>query len=452
MNFSNPIVNAGVAGLRDLYAERAITPVEACEAYLSRIAGLDGALGAYVHVDAEGARAAAHASAERWRAGQALSALDGCPVSLKANFAVQGWPWHGGIAAYAQRRAEADAGAVARLRAAGAVLLGLTGLPEGGHAAHGENARFGRTHNPWSYDASPGGSSSGAGAAVAAGLCAGALGSDTSGSVRIPASFCGVWAHRGSPGLAPADGLVTNSWTYDQPGVLARSALDCARLFTALAAEAEDLGREIAEPAARDALRDAPLAVWGLDDEALEPEVRAALEAAAAAAEAEGLEVLRVRLKLDLAEYRRLVMLVAGAESAAAHGAALDADPEGASPGYRAALAQAGGAPARELAAAYRDLLAAGEAVREALTPYAAALLPATPFPAFAVGAPQPAATARFCMPASLAALPASAFPLGLGASGLPLGGQAMAWDDATALGLARLLGADLGAPPDYRG
>ena len=452
MSFSNPIVDAGVCGLHDLYAERAITPVEACEAYLSRIAGLDGALGAYVHVDAQGARAGAHASAERWRAGRPLSALDGCPVSIKANFAVQGWPWHGGIAAYAARLAEADAGAVARLRAAGAVLLGLTNMPEGGHGATGDNPGFGRTHNPWSFEASPGGSSAGAGAAVAAGLCAGALGSDTSGSVRIPASFCGVWAHRGSPGLTPTGGLATTSWTYDQPGVLARSAQDCARLFSALAAEAEDLGREIAEPAALDALGDAPLAVWGLEDEALEPEVRTALEAAASAAEAQGLEVLRVRLGLDLAEHRRLIMRVAAAESAADHGAALDADPAGASPAYRSALAEGGDAPARELAAAYRDLLAAGEAVREALTPFAAALMPATPFPAFAAGAPQPAATARFCLPASLAALPASAFPLGLSASGLPLGAQALAWDDATALGLARLLGANLGAPPDYRG
>src|ERR1700760_4958995 len=114
MAFANPIVAAGVSGLCELYADRAVTPVEACEAYLSRIDRLDGALGAYVAVDREGALAAAHESAERWRRGAALSLLAGQPIAVKANIAVQGLPWHAGIGAYRDRIAEEDAAAVQR--------------------------------------------------------------------------------------------------------------------------------------------------------------------------------------------------------------------------------------------------------------------------------------------------------------------------------------------------
>ena len=113
--FANPIVAAGVRGLCALYADRAVTPVEACETYLSRIVGLDNALNAYVFLDAEGARAAAHASAERWRNGAALSRLDGVPVAVKANVAVKGWPWHAG-----DRRLPRAAGGGGRARSSAA--------------------------------------------------------------------------------------------------------------------------------------------------------------------------------------------------------------------------------------------------------------------------------------------------------------------------------------------
>ena len=158
-SFSNPIIAAGIAGLRALYADRAVTPVEAVDAYLSRIGGLDGGLGAFVHVDAVGARAAAHASSERWRKGRILSPIDGAPIAVKANIAVAGLPWHGGVGAYRERLAEADAECVSRLRAAGAVILGLTNMHEGAFGATTDNPWFGRTHNPWRHGVTAGGSS-----------------------------------------------------------------------------------------------------------------------------------------------------------------------------------------------------------------------------------------------------------------------------------------------------
>src|SRR4051794_19585556 len=112
MSFTNPIVQAGVAGLASLYAERAVTPVEVCETYLSRIERLDGPLNAFVAVDAEGARTAAHESAERWRKGQARSPVDGAPIAVKANIAVEGLAWHAGMQPYRNRQALEDAACV----------------------------------------------------------------------------------------------------------------------------------------------------------------------------------------------------------------------------------------------------------------------------------------------------------------------------------------------------
>lgn len=454
MPFANPLIAAGVAGLHALYAGRAVTPVEACEAYLSRIAGLDGALGAYAHVDAAAARAAAGASAERWSAGAPLSRLDGAPVCVGADIAVAGWPWHAGIGAYRERRAGADAGAVARLRAGGAVLLGLTAITEGAYDPAADNPHFGRTHNPWSFDHTPGGSSGGAGAAVAAGLCAGALASDTLGSVRIPAAFNGVFGHKPTPGLAPADGVVATAWTFDQPGVLARSATDAARLFAGLCEGGAELAAEIAEPADFDRLTESPFALMDFAGVELAPETAEAADALLAQAQARGLTVERLAAPagLDLPAWRRLAMFVAAAESAVEHADALERDPDGFSPGHRQVLEQAGARPARDLARAYRDLAAGAEAIRGALSPYAGLLLPTTPGPAFARDAAQPQGTSQLTSLASLAGLPACAFPVGLTEGGLPLSFQAVAWDDETALGLARVLGRDLGAPPAYQG
>ncbi|MFV4677359.1 amidase family protein, partial [Mycobacterium tuberculosis] len=109
------------------------------------------------------------------------------------------------IEAYRHRIADRDAGCVAQLRAAGAVILGLTNMHEGAFGATTDNPWFGRTHNPWRHGTTAGGSSGGSAAAVAAGLCAGALGSDTLGSVRIPASFTGAYGHKPTQGLISAD-------------------------------------------------------------------------------------------------------------------------------------------------------------------------------------------------------------------------------------------------------
>ena len=449
--FANPIVAAGVGGLCDLYADRAVTPVEACETYLSRIVGLDNALNAYVFLDANGARAAAHASAERWRSGAALSRLDGVPVAVKANVAVKGWPWHAGIGAYRDRLAEEDAQVVTRLRAAGAVILGLNGMFEGAFGATGDNPWFGQVRNPWDFGHAPGGSSSGAGAAVAAGLCAAAVGTDTLGSVRLPAAFCGVTGHKPTPGLVETGGVVPMAWTLDTVGSLARSPQDAALLFAGLCAADAEVAADIAQPASPESLADTPLAVLETGV-ALSPHARAGLDAAVARARAAGLTVERLSLHGDLQEMLRQAAFVSAAESAAEHAQALADAPEGFSPAYLGLLKALGGGSAADLAQTYRALSRTGDAIREAISGYGAVLAPTTPTAPFPADGSQPIDVALLTALANVAGLPATAFPIGLDGQGAPLSAQAIGWDDETTLGLASLLTQYPGAPPAYRG
>lgn len=453
MTFANPIIAAGVAGLRALFAERAVTPVEATQAYLSRIRGLDGGLGAFVHVDEEGALAAAHASAERWRTGRALSPIDGTPIAVKANIAVAGMPWHAGVGAFKERRAGADAACVSRLRAAGAVILGVTNMHEGAFGATTDNPWFGKTHNPWRHGHTAGGSSGGSAAAVAAGLCAGALGSDTLGSVRIPAGFTGTYGHKPTQGLISTEGVIAMAWTLDHVGVHGRSAEDCALLLGGAISAEPDLAAEITRPAELEALLAAPIAVLDLSDFiGVDPAVSAALDAAVERGREMGLVFETLSLSMYNADHGiRDGVLISAAESLVEFEEALAESPDGFSEVYRQTLAigEKVGAPA--LARAYRDLAEAAERVRGALTPYSAILMPTTPGPAQAFETAGSAPVATYTPLANILGLPATAFPTGM-ADGLPLSAQVVAWEDDTGLGLAALLGQPFEAPENYKG
>ena len=147
---------------------------------------------------------------------------DGLAWAAKSNIAVQGLPVTAGCEAYRSRISEADAEVIKRIRASGGTLLGTVNMHEGALGATTDNETYGRTKNPWNTDYTPGGSSGGSGAAVAAGLCDVALGTDTMGSVRIPAAYCGVQGHKPTYGLVPETGVVPLSTTLDHVGPLAR--------------------------------------------------------------------------------------------------------------------------------------------------------------------------------------------------------------------------------------
>lgn len=453
MTFANPIVEAGVTGLVELYRARAVTPVEAVEAYLSRIERLNPAVNAFLHLDVEGARAAAADSAERWSRGEPLSVVDGALIGIKANIAVAGLPWHAGIGAYRDRSAEVDAEAVEALRAAGAVILGVLNMHEAALGATTDNVAFGRCHNPHRIGFTPGGSSGGSGSAVAAGLCAAALGSDTMGSVRIPSGYCGVFGHKPTRDLIPTDGVIALSHTLDHVGVHARSTEDCAVVMAIASGTDPEDASILAEPASDAVVRAAPLAVLDFDGLVeVEPTVRQAFDTLVAEARAAGLQLETVRLDYDYGALRRAGLLVSEAEGFVEHEAALASDPEGFTPGLRKLLTWGAEQPAWKLVKAYAALAQAADSVREQLSGYAAILMPTAPQPAFAFEAPTPAGQADFTALADFTGMPATAFPIGLSPEGLPLSAQVVAWEDDVALGLARLLARPVGAPEGFRG
>ncbi|MBK7060111.1 MAG: amidase [Rubrivivax sp.] len=205
MSSPTQLADCTATELTRLYRSGQASPVQATQAVLDRIAVLNPLLKAFVLVDAESALAAARASETRWHAGQPLSAIDGVPTSIKDLILTRGWPTlRGSRAVDASQPWDVDAPVSARLREAGAVLLGKTATPEFGCKGETNSPLNGITRNPWNPAKTPGGSSGGAAAAVAAGLGPLAVGTDGAGSVRIPAAFCGNVGFKPSFGRVPA--------------------------------------------------------------------------------------------------------------------------------------------------------------------------------------------------------------------------------------------------------
>ncbi|WP_415287502.1 amidase [Brevundimonas sp. S1H14] len=442
MAFSNPVVEAGVAGLTALFQERAVTPLEAVDVYLSRIERLNPRLNAFLTVDEQGARAAALASGARWASGRPLSPLDGVPIAIKANIAAVGLPLHAGIEAYRDQIADHDAACVARLKAAGAVILGVLNMHEGALGATTDNPTFGRCHNPHRFDFTPGGSSGGSGAAAAAGLCAAALGTDTMGSVRIPSGYCGIFGLKPGRGRVSTEGLMALSWTLDNVGPHARSALDCRLVF-----EAMMQGQAGAAPSG------APWAVLDFAGQVeVEPQVISAFADRVQLARDLGLAIETIRLDdYDFGAVRRLGLLISEVEGHVVHEQALAERPEGFSKEFAGGLAWGARQSAPRLAKAYRELEATAHRLRGRLSDYAGLLSPTAPQPAFPFDAAVPVSQADFTALANVAGLPAAAFPAGM-ADGLPLSVQVMAWSEADAIGLADILAAPVVTPPDFAG
>ena len=186
--------------------EKKLSPVELVEAHLTRIQELNPRLNAFVHVDVDGARRQARVAEAAVRNGEELGALHGVPLSIKSSIQVAGMRWEAGTRLRAGVVAERDAPLVARLRQAGAVILGVTNAPELLMAWETDNLLYGRTNNPWDLARTPGGSSGGEAAAIAAGMSAGGVGSDGGGSIREPAHFSGICGLKPTPGRIPATG------------------------------------------------------------------------------------------------------------------------------------------------------------------------------------------------------------------------------------------------------
>ena len=228
---------ASLTELAQSLARGECSALELTELYLDRIARADAVLHAYAHVDAESVRLQARASDLRRASGHSLGALEGLPIAIKDLCEIEGQPIACGSKAWSGRRGVQTAAVVERLRSAGVVILGRTHMVEFAFGGWGTNPHLGTPRNPWDLKVHriPGGSSSGSGVAVAAGLAPAAIGSDTGGSVRIPAALVGITGLKTTTGLISRHGVVPLSGTLDSIGPMTRTVADAALLTEALA-------------------------------------------------------------------------------------------------------------------------------------------------------------------------------------------------------------------------
>ena len=218
-----------------LIAARKVSPVELTQAYLTRIESIDRRVNSYITVTADRALQQARALEAELVRGAPRSPLHGIPIGLKDNIDTAGVLTTAASAVYADRIPTEDAECVRKLRDAGAVFLGKLNMHEFAYGGTCAITHFGPVRNPWSLSHTPGGSSGGSAAAVAARLCAAALGTDTAASIRLPAAYCGVTGFKATHGLASIRGIVPLSEMHDHVGPLARSVADCALVMSALA-------------------------------------------------------------------------------------------------------------------------------------------------------------------------------------------------------------------------
>ena len=220
--------------LADYIKSREVSPVEATEAYLERIAEVDGQLNSYITVCREEALVAAQGAEAEIAAGNYRGPMHGIPVAVKDQLNTRGIRTTGGSSILADNIPDEDATVIAKLKDAGAILLGKLNMSEfaSGDAFHHP---YGRPRNPWDLNRNPGTSSSGSGAATAAGLCATSLGEDTGGSIRGPATFCGLVGIRPTWGRVSRYGMQGAAWSMDTAGPISRTVADCAMTLGAIA-------------------------------------------------------------------------------------------------------------------------------------------------------------------------------------------------------------------------
>jgi aspartyl-tRNA(Asn)/glutamyl-tRNA(Gln) amidotransferase subunit A len=432
----------GVAEAAAVIRSRDLSPVELVEAYLERIDQLDGELRAYITVRREEALAAAKAAERELARGGPVRPLHGVVIAVKDQFHVRGVVTTAGSRVTGRRVAEADATVVARLRSAGATILGTLNLSEfalGGTLA----PPFGRPRNPWDRARDPGGSSSGSGIAAAAALASGTLGEDTGGSIRSPASWCGVVGLRPTWGLVSRAGCIGVSWSMDAPGPIARSVEDCALLLQAIAGQdpLDSMTSQRPVPDYSDALGDG---VRGLrigvvrelcegDDTA--PEVRAAVGEALAALADLGAIVETVAVPL-IRRAGAVFMALADSEAAGLHRRHLTEQSNDYDAGTRRRLLTASLLPAALYHQATRARALIREEIGHAFARCDLLAAPTSPGPAPLISEATAPLTSgadaarrfferrSYTTPASLAGVPALSLPCGFTAGGLPIGLQ----------------------------
>ena len=413
------LIDLGVREAADGIRRGAVSAVELVEACLARVGAVEPEVQAWIHLDPDGVRAAARERETEARAGRLRGPLHGVPVGIKDIFDVAGMPTTAGARAFAHTRPPHDSTAVGRLRAAGAVILGKT------HTTQFAFRDPAPTRNPWNLAHTPGGSSSGSAAAVAARMVPGAIGSQTVGSILRPAAYCGVVGLKGPHGLVPLDGVVPLAWSFDHCGPFARSVADATLLLSVL-------GDLALDPPAVTAPR---LAVGRQRFDRAEAPLRRHLESVLARLTGAGARVSELTLPAPWGEIHAAGQVMLEVEAATYHQPAFAKHAADFGPGIAEAVTSGLKRPATEYVAANRTRLAFRAAMLPLLEAHDALLSPTAPGPA-------PAGLgwtgdASLCAPWSSTGVPSITLPTGLDGAGLPLALQLV----QAPSGLARLLG-----------
>jgi len=439
--FSDPLSDASelcrldAAALASAYAARTLSPVEVAKATLARAHQVHERFNAFVRIDETGSLAAAAAAEARWRAGTQLSPVDGIPTTIKDIVWVAGTPIHYGSRAAEPVVAAQDAPAVARLRAAGCVIVGITTTPEFGWKALTDSPAFGITRNPFDPGLTSGGSSGGAAVAAATGAGVFHLGSDGGGSIRVPSSFCGIAGHKPTFGRVPAY-PPSAFGTLAHVGPMARTAADVSAMLRVMSGH--DARDWYQAPGVLPSLDVSAIAIGGKrigywrapPVGAVDPEVAAIIEAAVGLLRVDGAIVEPVELPAeDLHGLFQTLWFTGAAARLAAVDPARRADVDPALLDIAAAGARV---PAIDLVRAGQRRAEFGKAMDALLTQHDVLVSPAVAVPPFEAGRETPEGSglarwtewAGFSFPINLSQQPACVIPCGRTATGRPVGLQ----------------------------
>jgi aspartyl-tRNA(Asn)/glutamyl-tRNA(Gln) amidotransferase subunit A len=448
---ANELTDLTIAEAARSIEGKQISPVELTEAYLARIERVNPALNAYVTVTAERAREDARRAADEIARGEYRGPLHGVPIGLKDLYATAGIRTTAGSKILADWVPEADSTAARRLREAGSVLLGKLNTHEFAWGTTTNNPHYGATHNPWDLDRIPGGSSGGSGAAIVGHIAAGTLGTDTGGSIRIPAALCGCVGLKPTFGRVSKAGVIPMSWQFDHPGPITQTVEDAAIMLGAIAGyDAGDFATvPVPVPDYRATMRDGVKGLrvgvprelfFGL----LEDETRAAVEAALDVLRGLGAEVRDVDPGVSREE-ASLPFVICEAESQQYHAKAFAAHPEDVGADLQAILSLPM-PDAVGLSRAYRISYQVKERFRRVLEELDVLVTPTTMRGASIIGEERVmvgdtemtpgGAFAGLTLPFNIAGLPALALPCGFDAAGMPLSLQIAGgpFDEATVI------------------
>jgi aspartyl-tRNA(Asn)/glutamyl-tRNA(Gln) amidotransferase subunit A len=430
---------------RELLARR-LSPIEVVDAFLARIAAHEPKLHAYVAVHADSARLAARAAEAAIQSGHAVGPLHGIPIALKDLVEVEGQVVTGGCEVWRARVATRTATLARRLIAQGMIVLGKTHTVEFAMGGWGTNSLRGTPWNPWdpARARTPGGSSSGSGVAVAAGLAPWAVGTDTGGSVRLPASWCGITGLKTTIGRVSTYGVLPLSPTLDTPGPMARSVEDAALLYVALQGEdpldPRTRGVPFTDPMPqlRRGVKGLRLARMPEGERAFaSADVLAAYDRSLAELDRLGAEIVAVHLPFQFADVAQANLRIMAAESYTILHELIDDDSAPLDPHVRPRIAAGRQLSARDYIEALQRREAMKLAFAQAMDGVDALLTPTTMTTALALeDVDQTKAPAHFTRFGNFLDLCALALPNGIAPDGLPTSLQIVCrgWDEATAL------------------